>query len=116
MKRLSVCIERFAENPEESERIIVPSKRTDEIGLAEQSLANMERRLVSAIQEHRSLANLGLAVSKINHDLRNILATAQLLLERLEDLPDPTVQRLAPKIISTLDRAVFIHQSSYRLW
>ena len=106
VKRLSVCIERFAENPEESERIIVPSNRTDEIGLAEQSLANMERRLVSAIQEHRSLAHLGLAVSKINHDLRNILATAQLLLERLEDLPDPTVQRLAPKIISTLDRAV----------
>ncbi len=106
VQRLSVCIERFAENPEESERIIIPSVRTDEIGLAEQSLANMEHRLVSAIQEHRRLANLGLAVSKINHDLRNILATAQLLLERLEDLPDPTVQRLAPKIISTLDRAV----------
>ena len=106
VQRLSDCIEGFAENPEDPEKIIIPSTRTDEIGLVEQNLADMEHRLVSSIQEHRHLANLGLAVSKINHDLRNMLASAQLLLERLEDLPDPTVQRLAPKIILTLDRAV----------
>ena len=106
VQRLSDSIGRFAANPEDLDKVITPSNRTDEIGLAEQSLVEMEHRLVSTIREHRHLANLGLAVSKINHDLRNMLASAQLLLERLEDLPDPTVQRLAPKIILTLDRAV----------
>ena len=106
VQRLSKFTDQVAENPEGLERIKVLSNRTDEIGKTQKNLVNMEERLQSTIREHRHLANLGLAVSKINHDLRNILASAQLLLERLEDLPDPTVRRLAPKIISTLDRAV----------
>ena len=106
VQRLLKFTDQVAENPEGLERINVLSNRTDEIGKTQKNLVNMEERLQSTIREHRHLANLGLAVSKINHDLRNILASAQLLLERLEDLPDPTVRRLAPKIISTLDRAV----------
>ena len=38
------------------------------------------------------LAALGEAVSKVNHDLRNILATAQLVTDRLGDVRDPTVR------------------------
>ncbi len=52
------------------------------------------------------LAQLGLAVSKISHDLRNMLANAQLISDRLTAIPDPTVQQFAPKLIASLDRAI----------
>lgn len=55
--------------------------------------------------QQRHLADLGLAVSKINHDLRNILASASLFSDRLTDLEDPVAQRLAPRLVRTIDRA-----------
>jgi signal transduction histidine kinase len=93
-------------SPEDASRIITVSGRQDELGDAEIRLAAMEEALSRALQQKQRLADLGLAVSKINHDLRNLLASAQLFLERLEHVPDPTVSRLAPKILATLDRAV----------
>jgi signal transduction histidine kinase len=99
-------MEQFAENPEDGSRIIKVSGRRDELGDAEIRLAAMEEALSRALHQKQRLADLGLAVSKINHDLRNLLASAQLFLERLEHVPDPTVNRLAPKILATLDRAV----------
>lgn len=106
LRRLTRSMERFAENPEDTSRIITVSGRQDELGDAEIRLAAMEEALSRALQQKQRLADLGLAVSKINHDLRNLLASAQLFLERLEHVPDPTVSRLAPKILATLDRAV----------
>ena len=46
---------------------------SDEIGIAERELAGMQRDLASMLQQKSRLAALGLAVSKINHDLRNLL-------------------------------------------
>ncbi|MEW5421315.1 nitrogen regulation protein NR(II) [Amorphus sp. 3PC139-8] len=106
MQRLSAAIEDFADNPEDASRIIEPSDRADEIGDAERRLATMQRQLLETIHQRRRLADLGLAVSKINHDLRNLLAAAQLFSDRLSSSPDPTVQRVLPKIVGTLDRAV----------
>lgn len=96
----------FSGNPEDPNRIIEISNRGDEIGTAERELANMQREMVGLLQQKNRLAQLGLAVSKINHDLRNMLASAQLISDRLSTLPDPTVQRFAPKLIASLDRAI----------
>jgi len=96
----------FSRNPEDASRTIQPSGRRDELGIAQRELANMQRELTGLLQQKNRLAQLGLAVSKINHDLRNMLASAQLISDRLADLPDPTVQRFAPKLISSLDRAI----------
>lgn len=106
LQRMTRSMQRFAEAPEDATRIIEVSGRNDEIGDAEQRLAAMEGALSRTLHQKQRLADLGLAVSKINHDLRNILASAQLFLERLEHVDDPTVGRLAPKILATLDRAV----------
>jgi signal transduction histidine kinase len=105
MMRLAHNMLRFGEKPDAS-RIIVPSPRTDEIGTTERELAKMQGELVHLLQQQSRLAQLGLAVSKINHDLRNMLATAQLMSDRLAALPDPAVQRFAPKLIASLDRAI----------
>ena len=61
--------------------------------------------LVHDMREHR-LAKLGLAVSKIGHDLRNILATTQLLTDRVAESRDPEIQRISPRLIDSIDRAI----------
>jgi signal transduction histidine kinase len=51
-------------------------------------------------------------VSKINHDLRNLLSSAQLFSERLAKISDPHVQRFAPKLMRALERAIDFCQST----
>jgi signal transduction histidine kinase len=106
MLRLADNMMHFGEKPDDASRIIIPSSRNDEIGVTERELARMQSELVHLLQQKNRLAQLGLAVSKVNHDLRNMLATAQLMSDRLAELPDPAVQRLSPKLIASLDRAI----------
>lgn len=106
MTKLTRNMVRFGEKPEDSSRIILPSERRDEIGTAERELSAMQQELSQTLSQKTRLAALGLAVSKINHDLRNILSSAQLLSDRLATVKDPTVQRLVPKLIASLDRAI----------
>ena len=112
MRRLTDNMVAFSAAPEDTSRVIAPSGRGDEIGTAEEHLATMQQALQGTLREQRHLADLGLAVSKINHDLRNMLASAQLLSDRLTSLPDPNVQRFAPKLIATLDRAIAYCQTT----
>src|SRR5215467_11848471 len=112
MRRLTASMVAFHENPESSARIIVPSQRGDEIGVAERELSAMQRDLVSMLHQKSRLAALGLAVSKINHDLRNLLASSQLLSDQLASVPDPRVQRFAPKLMRSLERAIDFCQST----
>jgi signal transduction histidine kinase len=106
MRRLTDSMVAFSASPESADRIIRPSGRRDEIGVAEQELSMMQSELASMLQQKTRLAALGLAVSKINHDLRNLLATAQLISDRLGMVKDPTVQRVTPRLIASLDRAI----------
>jgi signal transduction histidine kinase len=106
MMRLTRNMVNYRDNPEDLARIIQPSGRTDEIGVAEQELAVMQTQLSAFLKEKNRLAMLGLAVSKINHDLRNMLASAQLVSDRLASIEDPTVQRFLPRLIRALDRAI----------
>jgi signal transduction histidine kinase len=112
MRRLTANLVGFHENPESSARIIVPSQRGDEIGVVERELSDMQRDLVSMLHQKSRLAALGLAVSKINHDLRNLLASSQLLSDQLASVPDPRVQRFAPKLMRSLERAIAFCQST----
>lgn len=104
--RLARDIAAFADDPECTDRVARLSARTDEIGQAETALARMQVALGGELRQRRRLAELGLSVSKINHELRNLLTTAQLLGDRLEGVSDPLVQRIAPRLVATLDRAI----------
>lgn len=106
IRRLTLSMQDFTADPADTARILTPEEGTDELAVASQHLATMQRDLHQTLQHQRTLAELGLAVSKINHDMRNILATAQLLSDRLSDVEDPVVKSFAPKLIRTLDRAV----------
>lgn len=110
--RITENMAAFRADPENRDRILVPRPRDDEIGFVERELADMQRGLSDTLHEKTRLANLGLAVSKINHDLRNLLASAQLFSDRLARLPDPQVQRFAPKLVRALERAIAFCQST----
>lgn len=111
MRRLTAEMVTFRRDPEHADPI-APTQRSDEIGVAERELAAMQTDIASMLHQKSRLAALGLAVSKINHDLRNILSSAQLMSDRLASIPDPNVQRFAPKLMRTLERAIDFCQST----
>ena len=106
MRRITENMVAFREDPENAARDIRPSDRNDEIGVMEHELAGVQTALRAALQQKTRLAALGIAVTKINHDLRNILATARLVSDRLVDSEDPEVRRVTPTLVTTIDRAV----------
>ena len=112
VRRLTSSIIAFGERPQESARVIAPSGRNDEIGRAEAALATMQSSLAHELRQRKRLAELGMAVARINHDLRNMLSAAQLISDRLSAIPDPLAQRLAPRLVATLDRAIQFCQST----
>ena len=98
MRRITRAMVTFRENPEDASRILAASHRADEIGLAERELAAMQRDLNGLLRQKARLAGLGAAVARIQHDLRNILANAQLASDRLSASEDPSVKRLVTAI------------------
>jgi signal transduction histidine kinase len=112
IRRITANMTAFRAHPEDVSRVIVPSGRNDELGLAEHELAAMQRELQGTLQSKSRLAALGLAVSKINHDLRNMMASAHLLSDRLSAIDSPEVQRFTPMLIRALDRAIGFAEST----
>lgn len=106
IRRMAGSMRDFAVDPTDPGRVLQPSGGHDELAVAGVHLAEMQRALQGTLKEQKNLADLGLAVSKINHDMRNILSSAQLMSDRLADVDDPVVKRFAPKLLRTIDRAV----------
>ena len=106
MHTITGSMARFRADPEDPSRIIKPSARTDEVGVAQRELAEMQLGLRRALQQRARLAALGAGVTRISHDLGNILATARLVSDRLVDSEDPEVRRVTPTLLAAIDRAV----------
>lgn len=112
IRHLAANVMEFENDPENPYRIITPSSRADEVGEAERALARMQATLAGDLRAKKHLAELGLAVSKINHDLRNMLAAAQLMSDRLTETRDAKIRSFAPRLIATLDRAIEFCQAT----
>ena len=112
MTRVIDNMRAFAEDPEDGSRVIRPASSIAEIAEAEATLARLETDLRAALRQRARLAAMGEALAKVSHDLRNMLATAQLLADRLEGSADAGVARVGPKIIRALDRAATLCAST----
>ncbi len=104
MRRLIDAMTAFRRSPEQA-RILDPGRGQTELDEAGRELSAMQTEVRASLIQKTRLAELGEAVAKINHDLRNMLASAQLLADRLERSEDPMVRRTAPKLLRSLDRA-----------
>ena len=114
MAKVTQSMVSFRHNPADANAVIVPGNRDDEIGVAERELAAMQTDLRVALRQNERLAELGGAVSKISHDLRNILATATLVSDRIASIDDPDVQRQVPALLRAIDRAVSLCNETLR--
>ncbi|MBW4709861.1 HAMP domain-containing histidine kinase [Roseobacter sp. YSTF-M11] len=112
IKRVVGHMQNYAAAPEDARRIITPSAGVTELREAEDALQKLETDLTQALRQKERLAQLGSAVSKISHDLRNILTSAQLFTDRIEMSEDPTVKRMAPKLVGSITRAVHLCEST----
>lgn len=111
IQNLTRGIVRFKANPEDAQAVAQPSGRLDEIGHIERELASMQEEVRQALRSRARLAALGQAVSKINHDLRNMLTSAQMASDRLANSADPTVAKALPRLERALDRALSLAQN-----
>ena len=114
IRRITHSMTAFRRDPENPASIATASSRADEVGVAEHELAEMQNQLLAALKQKTHLAELGAAVSKVNHDLRNILTTAHLLSDRLTHSDDPEVRRVTPRLIDSIDRAVNLCQRTLK--
>ncbi len=112
IKRVVGHMKSYAASPEDARLVIEPNSNLREIREAEESLQNLQTQLTSALKQKERLAQLGSAVAKVSHDLRNILTSAQLFTDRIEMSEDPTVSRLAPKLVNSITRAVHLCEST----
>ncbi len=108
MRRITLSMERFRADPEDPRTRLPPSRRRDEIGRAESELSRMQADLRVALASRARLAALGEAVAKINHDLRNMLTSAQLASERMAASGDPKVAQALPRLERALNRAIVL--------
>jgi signal transduction histidine kinase len=106
MQRITQSMERFRADPNDPAAGIELSGRRDEIGRAETELGAMQAEIRAALASRARLAALGEAVAKINHDLRNMLSSAQLASERMAMSGDPKVAAALPRLERALDRAI----------
>ncbi|MFV0385864.1 sensor histidine kinase [Paracoccus sp. (in: a-proteobacteria)] len=102
----------YASAPEDPRHIIRPDARLAELREAEAALEEMQKTVTSSLKQKERMAQLGQAVAKISHDLRNILTTAQIFADRLEDSADPKVRRAAPKLVNSITRAVTLCETT----
>ena len=112
IKRVVGHMQSYAKAPEDARRIITPSASVTELRDAEVALQVMQTELTSALKQKERLAQLGGAVAKVSHDLRNILTSAQLFTDRIEGSDDPLVKRMAPKLVGSITRAVNLCEST----
>lgn len=104
--RVISSMTRFRNNPEDASNVIAPNAEISELREAETALHDMQLQLIASLRQKERLAALGGAVSKVSHDLRNILTTTQILADRLEMSDDPKVQKMAPKLLNSLSRGI----------
>ena len=106
------AMQAYAANPEDARRIIAPKAGVTELWEAENALQSMQTQLTGALRQKERLAQLGGAVAKVSHDLRNTLTTAQLFTDMLERSEDPRVKRHVPKLMNSIQRAVHLCETT----
>ncbi|MBZ8118452.1 HAMP domain-containing histidine kinase [Roseovarius sp. LXJ103] len=112
IKRVVEYMKSYALAPEDARGVIMPSSSITELREAEETLRLMQTQLTQALRQKERLAQLGGAVAKVSHDLRNILTSAQLFTDRIEMSEDPAVKRMAPKLVNSITRAVYLCEST----
>lgn len=112
---LTRAIVRFSREPEGAEmEFNAGPGAAEEMQRANSALQAMQKTVSAAFRQRKRLADLGEAMAKINHDLRNSLAAAQIVSEGLAQSDDPRVKRAAPRLERAIERAIGLAEATLR--
>ena len=106
IRKLAEGLSAFREDPELRRSNMPPSKRRDEIGQLQREFYDMKQSVRASFKQQERLATLGMAVAKINHDLRNVLTSAQLVSDRLAMDKEERVAHMGQRLVRAIDRGV----------
>jgi len=106
IEKLATGLADFREDPEKRRSNLPPSSRKDEIGQLQREFFDMKQGVRASFKQRERLATLGMAVAKINHDLRNVLASASLVSERLATEPDERIAKMGGRLTRAVDRGI----------
>ena len=114
IRRVKDSIVSFRRQPEVPNTVKMGRNRSDEIGLVQRELTRMQEEVRQSLKQKSNLAALGEAVAKINHDLRNVLATAQLASDALQRVDHPRVQKVSRRLMTAVSRAIALCEATIR--
>ena len=106
VQQLAEDMTTFREDPEVRRSIQSRSNRKDEIGQLQREFTDLKQSQRAAFRQRERLAGLGLAVAKINHDLRNVLSSALLISDRLSMNPDEKMSTMGERLTRTVERGI----------
>ncbi len=106
IQKLASGISDFRQDPQKRRGSIKPSRRRDEIGQLEREFFDMKQGVRASFRQRERLASLGMAVAKINHDLRNVLTSAQLVSDRIAMDKDERVAGMGERLVRAVDRGI----------
>ena len=104
-------INEFSDNPSVASPIPEAVTNSPEFIAAAGALDSLQRNTLVALRQRERLADIGEAVAKINHDMRNVLSSATLVADTLIASEDPRVRRAAPHVVRSLEQSVTLCQS-----
>ncbi len=114
VQKMTRSVMAFRASPEVTTEDLSAGGRQDEIGIVMRELGTMQEEIRKALIQKKHLALLGESVSKINHDLRNILSSAQMVTDHLSSIDNPVVQKLAPRFVTAIDRAIRLCENTLK--
>jgi len=106
IEKLATGLADFREDPEKRRSNLPPSSRKDEIGQLQREFFDMKQGVRASFKQRERLATLGMAVAKINHDLRNVLASASLVSDRLANDQDERISKMGNRLTRAIDRGI----------
>ena len=106
LRRMISDMTSFARDPYQQGREETDLTHQNIISEARQAFDTMTTATRNELVQRDKLAAVGEAVAKINHDMRNVLSSAVLLSDSLEQSDDPKVARAGPVVSQAIQRAV----------
>jgi len=82
-----------------------------ELQAVAEAIETLQRNMARELTQRERLADIGEAVAKINHDIRNVLSSATLVSDALLLSKDENVRKSAPLVLRSLEQAVDLCQS-----
>ena len=106
VENLAKDLSAFRNNPQVKRGNKPQGYRKDEIGQLQREFYDMKQDVRASFKQRERLATLGLAMAKVNHDLRNVLTSASLVSDRLASDADERVAKMGERLTRAIDRGV----------